>query len=311
MERWVRCSSASFSAALSFMQAFHYFTHYIDDALHIKMLVAAVFIAETIHQALITQAHYTELRRIERNVVVEVFFEAITAFLVQSFYVSRIWRLYDRRLYIVIPIIALIVSQFAVSLVYTIKALALSTLDALDKLNAYAITMNATGAAADVAIAAIMCTLLHIHKSGFQRSNIIVNKLIFMTVETGLLTSTCACVALVTHLALRDSYVYICFFFLIGRLYSNSLFASLNARECLRDDLTVSASDFSDTQLHNMPPGPMKFAVPTGVVHLDASRAESSLEQVENTNPLMYHNNTKGPGAEVVIIGTSDKCNEG
>ncbi|KAI0767197.1 hypothetical protein C8Q74DRAFT_938319 [Fomes fomentarius] len=223
---------------VSFMQAFHYFTHYIDDALHIKMLVAAVFIAETIHQALITQAlyaylithfsDYTELRRIERNVVVEVFFEAITAFLVQSFYVSRIWRLYDRRLYIVIPIIALIVSQFAVSLVYTIKALALSTLDALDKLNAYAITMNATGAAADVAIAAIMCTLLHIHKSGFQRSNIIVNKLIFMTVETGLLTSTCACVALVTHLALRDSYVYICFFFLIGRLYSNSLFASLH-----------------------------------------------------------------------------------
>lgn len=39
-----------------------------------------------------------------------------------------------------------------------------------------------------------------------------------------------------------------------------------------------------------MPPGPMKFAVPMGVVHFDASRAEPSLEQVENDNPLMYYN---------------------
>ncbi|KAI0800111.1 hypothetical protein C8Q74DRAFT_391847 [Fomes fomentarius] len=206
--------------------------------------------------------------------------QAITALLVQSFYVSRIWRLYDRRLYIIIPIIALIVSQFAVSLVYTVKALALRTLnglDGLEKLNAYAITMNATAAAADIAIAAVMCMLLQIHKSGLQRSNMIVNKLMFMIVNTGLLTSACACIALITHLVWPDTYVYICFFFLIGRLYSNSLFANLNARKRLRDNLAVSASDFSTAQLRNMPPGPMTFAVPAGV-HLDASKAKSSLE---------------------------------
>ncbi|KAI0800112.1 hypothetical protein C8Q74DRAFT_1234339 [Fomes fomentarius] len=70
---------------VSLTQAFHYFTHYTDDALHVKVLVAAVLTAETIHQALITQALYAylitdfgdnaALKRIERNVVVEVFFE--------------------------------------------------------------------------------------------------------------------------------------------------------------------------------------------------------------------------------------------
>ncbi|KAI0767212.1 hypothetical protein C8Q74DRAFT_1278844 [Fomes fomentarius] len=108
------------------MQALHYFAHYIDDPLHIKVL-------------------------------------KITAFLVQSPF--SIWSL---RLYIVMPIVRHV----------SVHTLALSTLDALDKLNTYAITMNATGAAADVAIAAVMCTLLHIHKSGLQRSDMIVNKVV-------------------------------------------------------------------------------------------------------------------------------------
>lgn len=32
-----------------------------------------------------------------------------------------------------------------------------------------------------------------------------------------------------------DTFIYICFFFTIGRLYSNSLLANLNARESIRD----------------------------------------------------------------------------
>ncbi|KAI0767201.1 hypothetical protein C8Q74DRAFT_1439388 [Fomes fomentarius] len=319
---------------VSFMQAFHYFTHYTDDALHLKALFIAVFITETIHQASLFSSlglpippcdigaysssvelyaylitHFGDnaaLQRIERALVVEVFFAAITASLVQSFYVSRIWRLCERRRYLLIFMIALIVSQFAVSLVYSIGALALSTFDELNNLDAYAITMNATAAAADVAIAAVMCRLLHIHKSGLKRyrfltlrllkcamcrltsriirSDRMVNKMIYITVNTGLLTSACACIALVTHLALRDSFVYICFFFLIGRLYSNSLFANLNARKRLRDDLAVSASDISTMQLHNMPAG-----------------------QVENENPYLYQTTTKRREAEVVISGTSDE----
>lgn len=76
----------------------------------------------------------------------------------------------------------------------------------------------------------------------------------------------------------------------IRTVYSNSLFANLNARKHLRDDLAVSASDISTTQLHNMPAGPLRFALPkaSGGVHFDTSGAESSPEQADNDNPYLH-----------------------
>ena len=96
------------------------------------------------------------------------------------------------------------------------------------------------------------------------------------------LSSACACISLVTNLTLGHSFVYICFFILIGRreypvppispfilyyqrkrsqlvrtVYANSLFATLNARQRLRSRLQGSVSELSSIALHDMPPGPV------------------------------------------------------
>ncbi|OJT08982.1 hypothetical protein TRAPUB_116 [Trametes pubescens] len=195
------------------------------------------------------------------TMIPEVFFQAFTGLFVQSFYAVRVWKLSGRRLYLVIPVVAFIAAEFCTYLQMT----SLNSFNLLDvayiscgygirypgtfldlgKIKVLSISINGFAAAGDVVIAAILCTILQVSKTGFSKSNLLVNRLIVFSVNTGLLTSVCACMSLITILALPDTFVYICFFFLIGRLYSNSLMATLNARKSLREKSTVHDTSLS------------------------------------------------------------------
>ncbi|KAI0753463.1 hypothetical protein C8Q80DRAFT_1267861 [Daedaleopsis nitida] len=222
---------------------------------------------EILHQYLISHTIYkylvadhgdmTALNQIDRSLVVQVFLEAVTALCVQSFFVFRIWRLSEKKLILVVPIASLIAANFGVATAYAVRGLRLKLFTELAELEALAFSMNGFAAAADVAIAATMCIILHSSKTEFQSSTLVINRLMLFSVRTGLLTSACACLSLVTNLTLGHSFVYICFFVLIGRLYANSLFSTLNARQRLRRQLHGSVSDLSTIALQDMPPGPV------------------------------------------------------
>ncbi|OJT07350.1 hypothetical protein TRAPUB_1816 [Trametes pubescens] len=130
----------------------------------------------------------------------------------------------------------------------------------LMQIKGLSISINAFAAAGDVTIAAILCTILHYSRTGFSKSNTLINRLMVFAVNTGLLTSICACLSLITILALPNTFIYITFFFLVGRMYSNSLMATLNARKSLRDasshDVSVSLRDIQPaaTNLSNIAP---------------------------------------------------------
>ncbi|KAG6872102.1 hypothetical protein C0995_012988 [Termitomyces sp. Mi166 len=88
--------------------------------------------------------------------------------------------------------------------------------------------------AGDVLITLILCILLHHSRTGFHRSDTMINKLILFAVNTGFLTSLCAVASLISIVVAGDTFLYIAFYFCIGRLYSNSLLATLNARKMIR-----------------------------------------------------------------------------
>ncbi|KAF9554442.1 hypothetical protein CPC08DRAFT_712905 [Agrocybe pediades] len=116
------------------------------------------------------------------------------------------------------------------------------------------ILVNALAAAGDVLIAASLCALLHFSRTGFQRSDTMINKLIMFSVNTGVLTSLCAVASLISITVAGNTFLYIAFFFCIGRLYTNSLLATLNARKSIRGagdaihTLTTSGGDLSLAQ---------------------------------------------------------------
>ncbi|KAH9932042.1 uncharacterized protein BXZ73DRAFT_101417 [Epithele typhae] len=246
---------------VSCTQVYFYFSRYSRDPMYMKLLVLGVWVSDTIHQALISHSLYwylvtnygqpATLALLAPTIIIEVVIQAVTGLLVQCFFAARVYRLSGQNWYLTVPVGLLIAVEFAVSTAYTARALKFASFAELTEVKALSISINAFAAAGDVCIAIILCTILQTSKTGFQRSTRLINKLMIFSLNTGLLTSICACLSLITILALPDTFVYIVFFFIIGRLYSNSFMATLNARKGLHDG---SSSGDASLSLQNMHP---------------------------------------------------------
>ncbi|KAK2467379.1 hypothetical protein APHAL10511_000614 [Amanita phalloides] len=248
---------ASSLHGVSCIQAWYYFTHQ-NDTWPTKGLVSAVMLFDTIHQMLITHTvytyvityfgNYTQLGNLVWSILVEVLFNGLTALLVQSFLTMRVWRLSNRNTWLTMLVLMLVIGEFACVVVFTSLSLRLETFAQLAHLKPLSILVNTLAAVSDVLIAGTLCTLLHRSRTGFHRSDTMINKLIIFAVNTGCLTSLCAIASLISIVVAGETFLYIAFFFCIGRLYSNSLLATLNARKMIRgaaDGIQSTDENFS------------------------------------------------------------------
>ncbi|KAF7317871.1 hypothetical protein MKEN_00875000 [Mycena kentingensis (nom. inval.)] len=228
---------------VSCVQAWWYYTHQ-NDRWPLKTLVAAVMIFDTVHQGLIAHTLYTylvtnynnplQLGQIVWSLLVEVLFNGLTALLVQSFLTLRIWRLSNGNAWLTGAALILVLGEFGCVLAFVALSLQLDTFAELTTLKSLSITVNALAAAGDVLIAATLCKLLHSSRTGFHRSDTMIRKLMVWAVNTGLVTSLCAIASLISITVAGNTFIYILFFFCMGRLYCNSLLATLNARKMIR-----------------------------------------------------------------------------
>ncbi|KAF8075270.1 hypothetical protein FPV67DRAFT_1665992 [Lyophyllum atratum] len=247
---------------VSCVQAWYYYTHQKDTwptkalvsgAEHLYAIVTefhlkvgAVMTFDTIHQILISHTVYTyvitnydnpaHLGTLVWSLLVEVLFNGFTAVLVQGFLTMRVWRLSNRNIWFTSAVTILVVGEFGCVVAFGAMSLHFRTFAELQSLKYLSIAVNALAAAGDVLIAAILCTLLHRSRTGFHRSDTMINKLIVVAGNT---------------------FLYIAFFFCIGRLYSNSLLATLNARKMIRgaadgihsttDNISLSLREYPKT----------------------------------------------------------------
>jgi len=164
-----------------------------------------------------------------------VLFSSIVALLVQIFYAIRIWKFSQRNILLVASLSVFIMGQFVSSIVWVGKAINMTMLAELKELDPLSITMDGLAVAADVLITIVICVLLRGARTSLQRSNTMINLLIAFSVQTGMLTSLCAIAALVSIVASPNTLIYGCFYYLLGRLYCNSLLATLNVRDAIRE----------------------------------------------------------------------------
>ncbi|KAK0498735.1 hypothetical protein EDD18DRAFT_49162 [Armillaria luteobubalina] len=81
-------------------------------------------------------------------------------------------------------------------------------------------------------------------KTGFKRSDDLIDKIIRITVQTGLITSVCALVDLITFLSLPTG-IHLIFNLPLSKLYTNSLMSSLNSREPRQEPAASAPSTLS------------------------------------------------------------------
>ncbi|KAF9060213.1 hypothetical protein BDP27DRAFT_1407235 [Rhodocollybia butyracea] len=225
--------------AVSVFQAHIYFQEN-NDQLIVRVVVGLVVFFDVVHQILIlhTASHWLYGTKKPRSLL------GFIAVCIQSFLNWRIWRLSNFNIWATGIVSVFIVGEFG-CVTGTSVLLRKSTLHVSDiifysmerlgsslrvrtfeelasDLKGLSITVNALAAAGDILIAGIFVVLV----AEIQDRTL-------YAVNTGMLTSLCAVASLIV--AAPNTFIYIAFFFCMGRLYTNSLLATLNARKSIRD----------------------------------------------------------------------------
>ncbi|GLB41337.1 hypothetical protein LshimejAT787_0905520 [Lyophyllum shimeji] len=244
---------------VSLVQTFYYYVAYPKDLWYLKALVASTVVFDTIHLMLISHSIYyylvsnyfkpETLQFMIWSLLLEALFTGLTGAFVQIFYTARVWRLSKRNIPLTGAILLIVVANAGCGTAWVVLSLQFGTFEKLLRISSLTLSINALSTAVDVLIAATLCIMLNKARTGFKKSDTIINRLILFVVNTGILTSCCAVASLVSLLASPDTLIYACFYFCIGRLYTNSLLATLNARK----SLTGTIDDVSH-MLVSLPP---------------------------------------------------------
>ncbi|KAF8186095.1 hypothetical protein K438DRAFT_1973466 [Mycena galopus ATCC 62051] len=240
---------------ISVLQTTLYFARYRRDPAYLKILVFATLVLDTIHMIAITHVVYyylitnyynkPALQIVVWSIAVEALPTGLTATLVQSFYAFRVYRISDKNVLLTVVILLLVGATSGCGIAWVVRALAEPhTYDRLRRLSPLAVSINALSTSVDVIITSVLCYMLHQSQTKSLADETFLNRLILITINTGLLTSVCAVASLITIVYSPNTLVYAAFYFCIGRLYSNALLASLNARSVIRGHIRDVDSNF-------------------------------------------------------------------
>ncbi|KAJ6585741.1 hypothetical protein B0H19DRAFT_1250519 [Mycena capillaripes] len=240
--------AAVISAALygaGCLQAWFYFRTYLTrDSWWIKSLVAFVIVCDTCQQAILTACTYSYLVTnfantaildyVYSTLIIEIFFSDFIAIAVQLFYCFRVYRLSNGNLFVSGFLASISIGSFLALLVFSAKALKIQTYTELTTLKTLSMSCNIAAAITDSLISAVLVYYLYMSKTGFGGTDDMINRLIAFTFNTGLPTSFCALAACISINAWPQTFIYIFWFLLQGRFYTNTLLVTLNTRNYIR-----------------------------------------------------------------------------
>jgi len=250
-------------------QVYLYSGRFPNDSGKMKALVACVWFCELAHCICIGHTLYvlviSDFGHPERLITVPIsldtstLFNAIVAMCAQGFFSFRIYRL-CKRLYISLltwTLSFLFLGGTAVVFVMGLQNLPFATFE-----EQWGWLMNALwaiAAANDLIIALALVFWLAGGRDESDRITPVVDKLIAWTIETGVVTSAAAILNLVCFVTMRNNYIWIAWYFVTARLYSNSFLASLNSRATLRTIHEIQASRYPTRPSINTLTGEVNF----------------------------------------------------
>ncbi|KAJ6487947.1 hypothetical protein C8R45DRAFT_262017 [Mycena sanguinolenta] len=235
-------------------QVYIYYSRFPNDTSRLRYLVAllwsfemahAICIGWTLYQMTVSDyGHPERLILIPRSLAIAVLFSGSVGAggrrpgresKLQAFFAARIYHI-SESLYIPCLSWTLSFSRLLGSVAVCFYGLHLKTIPDFDARFAWLLnSLWSVASANDVIIATTLVFWLSRHRGeGEQRTVALVDKLIAWTIETGVATSAAGLACLVCFATMESNYIWLAFFVVNARLYSNSLLASLNSRASLR-----------------------------------------------------------------------------
>ncbi|KAF8199204.1 hypothetical protein K438DRAFT_1933323 [Mycena galopus ATCC 62051] len=243
----------------------------------ISQIVAAVLILELCHSGVAIQAiYYWTVTLVDvqdkpgtiLGLSLGMVFETLVTFLVQTYHIDRVYR-FSQNGWISAFLFTLCLLRLGGGIAISVGSF-MNLAHEPDyfslqhRLGWLITTILTVGASVDVLVATSLCVYVHRWKTAptMKTTSELINRIIFWSIRTGLITSLVSVAIVVCFQTMKDNYVWIGIFTVLGKLYSNSLLASLNSRSLHRrlDAQTChSFALFSDDSMNGIG-GDVEFA---------------------------------------------------
>uniref|UniRef100_A0A0W0G7I8 DUF6534 domain-containing protein n=1 Tax=Moniliophthora roreri TaxID=221103 RepID=A0A0W0G7I8_MONRR len=201
---------------ITLSQIYTYFKRFPRDSVSVKVLVIAIAIFDTASVVLVSHAAWYyfvttgSMKVSVWSLNVELALSMFISGIAELFLTYRVWMLSA--------------AQF----------LALKDFAKFDSAKIPSILRLSSAAICDTGIAISLCYFLQQKRTGYKKTDEIIDHLMIFSINSGLLTSLTSISCLVTYLVVPKTWVYHALCFLISRLYGNTFLCALNTRQILQ-----------------------------------------------------------------------------
>ncbi|KAF9058451.1 hypothetical protein BDP27DRAFT_580796 [Rhodocollybia butyracea] len=250
-------SSAFICAAfwgITVAQVYMYFRNYPKDRLLLKLYVLWLLALSTAHEILLIKGLTRPLLFNWANVVAlqsaipeivwqilvtETLTQGLVSCSVQIFFTYRLWIYSSKNKIYPLVLIPAALSQLVADIIYIDGTINPDVNNADPNLHGIsferaAVAANSIAVGVDILIAGLMGYRLLTSRSGFARTDRMVNTLFIITVNSGLWTAIVAIIALIASLKFANLLNYAAIYVMLAPLYCNTVLANLNVRDYVR-----------------------------------------------------------------------------
>ncbi|KAH7926935.1 hypothetical protein BV22DRAFT_1194027 [Leucogyrophana mollusca] len=239
------------------MQCYVYFERYKSDKLWVRCVVWLLLVLDCLSSSFAMAMTYNYLVTNFANVEAIAYtnlgitpypvLTGITAFVVQCFFAWRIRVLTGNTL--LASVIALLSCvQLLASIGTMIGGIIVKEFAQLDRVKQVSLLWLLGSVVTDAIITVALVWFLRNSRTGFAPTDNLTGRIIRLTVQTGLLTTTCALGVAIAYLVSTNTTLHLAFGLPLSKLYTNSLMSSLNARKAWDPAGYVSGSAHTPSQ---------------------------------------------------------------
>ncbi|KAF9567785.1 hypothetical protein CPC08DRAFT_626230 [Agrocybe pediades] len=226
-----------------------------NDPMWIKSVVGALFVVDTIHSTVAAYAAWetcvtnyanpSSLAFVSWTIPFTAVATSLAAVFTQFFLGHRVYKLMRNR--VLTGVIAFFsCSGFAFGVYSGVRSGIIKEVAHFAPLTPFVICWLGSQTIADLIITAALTYALSRSRTGLRRTDSIINRLIRGAIQTGLFAALFALGDLFSFVFHRDTNLYAMFAYPIGRIYTNTLLDTLNARAELR---RLSTADISELEV--------------------------------------------------------------
>ncbi|THU94150.1 hypothetical protein K435DRAFT_839952 [Dendrothele bispora CBS 962.96] len=230
----------AFLLGLFFVQCYLYVRNYRKDPLWIKLYVAFLFIANMANTVFLAiwlyNAVVMNFGNIDALMIADWVFATgavMTGIIVSYVQLFFAWRVKVLTQNVLLALLTAIPSVlgFVASLVSSLYVKKFPHIVDFDNFKVWIVLWLVSGTFSDLMITSVLVTYLRRNKQGFRDSDEMIDRIIRLTVQSGLTTSIVAVLDVVLFLVYPNSALHLVFNLPLNKIYSIMLMSSLNSRQ--------------------------------------------------------------------------------